>query len=140
MNLAIGRGKYIDQSQSLNIHFSEPSISKISSMHFYAWKNGLKTGMYYLRTRPAVDAIKFTLNVEELLKATDGNNTDEVLKVMKKLDHKSETDLRKTSSISQIESSTGLDKLNGNHKSDKKSNETREYQEKEDEVCISCSG
>lgn len=51
-------------------------------MHFFAWQNGLKTGMYYLRTRPAVDAIKFTLNVEELLKATDGHDVNRVLKCL----------------------------------------------------------
>lgn len=44
INLAIGRAAYIDQSQSLNVHISDPSFSKISSMHFYAWKMGLKTG------------------------------------------------------------------------------------------------
>jgi ribonucleotide reductase alpha subunit len=82
INLAIGRAPFIDQSQSLNIHLSDPNFSKVSSMHFYAWKNGLKTGMYYFRSRPAVDAIKFTLNVEELLKATEVNDTDKVLKIM----------------------------------------------------------
>ena len=51
-------------------------------MHFDAWKMGLKTGMYYLRSRAAVDAIKFTLNVEELLKATDGNDINSILKVL----------------------------------------------------------
>ena len=64
IDLAVSRAPYIDQSQSLNIHLSEPNFSKITSMHFYSWKMGLKTGMYYLRSRPAVDAIKFTLNVE----------------------------------------------------------------------------
>jgi ribonucleotide reductase alpha subunit len=82
INLALNRAPYIDQSQSLNIHLSDPSFSKISSMHFYAWKNGLKTGMYYLRSRPAVDAIKFTLNMEELLKATDGHDNEKALKCM----------------------------------------------------------
>jgi ribonucleoside-diphosphate reductase alpha chain len=82
INLAIGRGAYIDQSQSLNIYLSDPSFSKISSMHFYAWKSGLKTGMYYLRSRPAVDAIKFTLNVEELIKATEGGDVDKALKLL----------------------------------------------------------
>ena len=80
IDLAISRAPFIDQSQSLNVHLSDPNFSKITSMHFYTWKNGLKTGMYYLRSRPAADAIKFTLNVEELLKATDGNDTDSVLK------------------------------------------------------------
>jgi len=51
-------------------------------MHFFAWQSGLKTGMYYLRSRPAVDAIKFTLNVEELLKATDGHDVNSVLKCL----------------------------------------------------------
>jgi ribonucleoside-diphosphate reductase subunit M1 len=82
INLAVSRAIYIDQSQSLNIHLSDPSFSKISTMHFYAWKTGLKTGMYYLRTKPAVDAIKFTLNMEELLKATEKNNTEEVIKCL----------------------------------------------------------
>ena len=52
----------LDQSQSLNIHLAEPNYGKLTSMHFYGWKRGLKTGMYYLRTRPAVDAIKFTVD------------------------------------------------------------------------------
>ena len=51
-------------------------------MHFYAWKQGLKTGMYYLRSRAAVDAIKFTLNVEELLQASDGNDINKILKCL----------------------------------------------------------
>ena len=58
---AVTRGKYICQSQSLNIHIAEPSFTTLNSMHFYGWKNGLKTGMYYLRTKPAVDAIQFTV-------------------------------------------------------------------------------
>jgi ribonucleoside-diphosphate reductase subunit M1 len=49
----------------------EPNFGKMTSMHFYGWKNGLKTGMYYLRSRPARDAIKFTVNMEALLKASD---------------------------------------------------------------------
>ena len=54
-----GRGPYICQSQSMNVHVQEPNFGKLSSMHFYAWKAGLKTGMYYLRTRAAVNAVKF---------------------------------------------------------------------------------
>ncbi|MFP9098768.1 ribonucleoside-diphosphate reductase subunit alpha [Flavobacterium sp. RHBU_24] len=56
------RGYFIDQSQSLNLFMENASYSKLTSMHFYAWQSGLKTGMYYLRTKSAVDAIKFTLN------------------------------------------------------------------------------
>lgn len=66
INMAADRGAYIDQSQSLNIHIAEPTFGKMSSMHFYAWKRGLKTGLYYLRTRPAADPIKFTVDKTKL--------------------------------------------------------------------------
>ncbi|WP_459212718.1 ribonucleoside-diphosphate reductase subunit alpha [Aquimarina rhabdastrellae] len=56
------RGYFIDQSQSLNLFMEGATMAKLTSMHFYAWKSGLKTGMYYLRTKSAVDAIKFTLS------------------------------------------------------------------------------
>ncbi len=56
------RGYFVDQSQSLNLFMQDANYSKLTSMHFYAWQSGLKTGMYYLRTKSAVDAIKFTLN------------------------------------------------------------------------------
>lgn len=56
------RGYFIDQSQSLNLFMQDATYAKLTSMHFYAWQSGLKTGMYYLRTKAAVDAIKFTLN------------------------------------------------------------------------------
>ncbi len=56
------RGYFIDQSQSLNLFMEGATMAKFTSMHFYAWKSGLKTGMYYLRTKSAVDAIKFTLD------------------------------------------------------------------------------
>ena len=61
IDMAADRGAYICQSQSLNIHIQEPNFGKLTSMHFYAWKKGLKTGMYYLRTKAAADAIKFTV-------------------------------------------------------------------------------
>lgn len=60
------RGCYIDQSQSLNVHIAEPTMAKITSMHFYGWKAGLKTGMYYLRTKPAANAIEFTVDKTKL--------------------------------------------------------------------------
>ncbi|ANO47282.1 ribonucleoside-diphosphate reductase subunit alpha [Flavobacterium columnare NBRC 100251 = ATCC 23463] len=64
------RGYFIDQSQSLNLFMEGATFSKLTSMHFYAWKSGLKTGMYYLRTKAAVDAIKFTLNNEKKTEPT----------------------------------------------------------------------
>jgi len=59
------RGYFIDQSQSLNLFMEDPDYSKLTSMHFYAWKSGLKTGMYYLRTKSAVNAIQFTLTKDK---------------------------------------------------------------------------
>ncbi|WP_109831337.1 ribonucleoside-diphosphate reductase subunit alpha [Reichenbachiella versicolor] len=61
LDMSADRGAYICQSQSLNIHLQEPNFGKMTSMHFYAWEKGLKTGMYYLRTKAAADAIKFTV-------------------------------------------------------------------------------
>lgn len=67
---AAGRGPYIDQGQSMNVHMQEPNFGKLSSMHFYAWKAGLKTGMYYLRTRAAVNAVQFTVKNNQKAKPT----------------------------------------------------------------------
>ena len=62
IDMARHRGYFIDQSQSLNLFMEGATTAKLTSMHFYGWKSGLKTGMYYLRTKSAVDAIKFTLD------------------------------------------------------------------------------
>ncbi len=72
------RGYFIDQSQSLNLFMENANMAKLTSMHFYAWKSGLKTGMYYLRTKSAVDAIKFTLKKEEK-KETVGAEVTEIV-------------------------------------------------------------
>ena len=63
IDLAADRGPFVDQSQSLNLFMANPTHAKLTSMHFYAWKKGLKTGMYYLRTKPATDAVKVTVPV-----------------------------------------------------------------------------
>ncbi len=68
IDMAKDRAAYIDQSQSLNIHMQDVNMGKLSSMHFHAWKSGLKTGMYYLRTKAASDAIKFTVRDDEKTK------------------------------------------------------------------------
>lgn len=67
IDMAAERGAFICQSQSLNLFMAEPNLAKLTSMHFHAWKSGLKTGMYYLRTKAAVDAIKFTVDTQLLL-------------------------------------------------------------------------
>jgi len=70
LDMAADRGAYIDQSMSLNIHMVDATTAKLSSMHFHGWQLGLKTGMYYLRTKAATDAIKFTVDVERVKKST----------------------------------------------------------------------
>merc|ERR1711974_454920 len=70
LDMAADRGAYIDQSQSLNIHMVDATTAKLSSMHFHGWQLGLKTGMYYLRTKAATDAIKFTVEVDKVRKAS----------------------------------------------------------------------
>lgn len=66
LDMAADRGAFIDQSQSLNLHMNNVNAAKLTSSHFHAWKSGLKTGCYYLRTKAAVDAIKFTVTKEAL--------------------------------------------------------------------------
>lgn len=68
IDMAADRGAFIDQSQSFNVHMADVNYGKLTSMHFYGWKKGLKTGMYYLRTRPAAQAIQFTVDQEALKK------------------------------------------------------------------------
>jgi len=77
VDLAIDRSYYVCQSQSLNIHIKEPSYNQLTNLHVYAWKNGLSTGMYYLRTAAATEAIKFTVEGELDVKKTQVC-TDEV--------------------------------------------------------------
>merc|ERR1712004_690662 len=73
LDMAADRGAYIDQSQSLNIHMVDATTAKLASMHFHGWQLGLKTGMYYLRTKAAVDAIKFTVEVDKVRRASSAN-------------------------------------------------------------------
>merc|ERR1711997_260840 len=82
INLAADRGHFIDQSQSFNIHMNNPNFGKLTSMHFYGWKKGLKTGMYYLRTKAATDAIKFTVDQEALEKDALKAQKEKALKAM----------------------------------------------------------
>merc|ERR1712190_614987 len=73
LDMAADRGQYIDQSQSLNIHMVDATTAKLSSMHFHGWQLGLKTGMYYLRTKAAADAIKFTVDVDKVRRASSAS-------------------------------------------------------------------
>ena len=82
LDMAADRGAFIDQSQSLNIFMENANFAKLTSMHFYGWKAGLKTGMYYLRTKSATDAIKFTLDKEAMSEPVAKN--EETVEVTKK--------------------------------------------------------
>jgi ribonucleoside-diphosphate reductase alpha chain len=66
IDMAADRGAYICQSQSMNLFMQDPNFGKMTSMHFYAWKKGLKTGMYYLRSKAATSAIQFTVDKSQL--------------------------------------------------------------------------
>jgi ribonucleoside-diphosphate reductase alpha subunit len=71
LKAALARAPFVDQTQSMNIYMAQPDFQRLSSSHFWAWKNGLKTGMYYLRSKPSSDAIKFTID-PSLLKNDEG--------------------------------------------------------------------
>ena len=68
IDLATSRGPFVDQSQSMNIFMAQPDFNRLTSSHFYSWKSGLKTGIYYLRSKPATNAIKFSINTNTLNK------------------------------------------------------------------------
>jgi ribonucleoside-diphosphate reductase alpha chain len=109
---SIERGPFVDQSQSMNLFMGEPDFDMLTSSHFYSWKNGLKTGMYYLRTRPAVNAIKFGLDPDIIKRIEtkrkivhkgyddddddDDDNAKSVLKttVAKKVNNRRDDDLK----------------------------------------------
>ena len=76
LDMAADRGAYVDQSQSMNIHMVDANPAKVTSMHFYGWKQGLKTGMYYLRTKAAADAIQFTVEAKKGEDQTVGGLAD----------------------------------------------------------------
>ncbi len=79
IDMAADRGAFIDQSQSLNLFIQDANFAKMSSAHFYSWKKGLKTGMYYLRTKAAADAIKFTVDQDALAQPAILGNEDALL-------------------------------------------------------------
>jgi ribonucleoside-diphosphate reductase alpha chain len=85
------RGYFVDQSQSLNLFMQNANYAKLTSMHFYAWQSGLKTGMYYLRTKAAVDAIKFTLNNDKKAEPIQNIQPKEQLEVVQAVEPVNET-------------------------------------------------
>ncbi|MFM7153575.1 MAG: ribonucleoside-diphosphate reductase subunit alpha, partial [Bacteroidota bacterium] len=79
IDMSADRGAFICQSQSLNVFMEAPTFAKLSSMHFYAWQKGLKTGMYYLRSKAATDPIKFTLSGKHQQKFVNASTADPVV-------------------------------------------------------------
>lgn len=79
IDMAADRGKFIDQSQSLNLFIADPNADRLTAMHFYAWKKGLKTGIYYLRTKPAVNAIQYTVAKIEDESRVEGDDSIPVM-------------------------------------------------------------
>jgi hypothetical protein len=86
---------------------ADPNYGKMTSMHFYGWKQGLKTGQYYLRSRPARDAIKFTVNMEALLKASDQGNSEALLSCLSGAIEGGDS-LKKSKVVSEDDQSTEL--------------------------------
>ena len=90
---AADRGAYICQSQSLNIFMENANFGKLTSMHFYGWEKGLKTGMYYLRTKAATDAIKFTIDKNVVAEPTAKSIEDAQAEVACSLDDPDNCDM-----------------------------------------------
>ena len=122
VDMAADRGPYICQSQSLNIHLPNVTFNKLTSVHFHAWKRGLKTGMYYLRTRAAADAIKFTVDKEFL--QTSSSKSDDSVSVGSAL---------KMKSLPFHSNGHGQEAVSGAHKED-----SRNACDLDDDTCDSC--
>lgn len=155
LDMAADRGAFIDQSQSLNIHLVGPTFAKLSSMHFYGWKLGLKTGQYYLRTLAAVDAIKFTVDRTTLHQGIPTSSTS-IISLSQPIKREEEED--KENSVSVVEekseisthcssSSSSTTTMSYHHHSEKTLTvdyasvcPRRRPNMKEDESCESCSG
>jgi len=106
------RGYFVDQSQSLNLFMQNANYSKLTSMHFYAWQSGLKTGMYYLRTKAAVDAIKFTLNNDkkaEPLEVKEPADEQQILQPIAVLDEPTEMSLEEYRAMIEMAKNAGPD-------------------------------
>jgi ribonucleoside-diphosphate reductase alpha subunit len=127
---SVERGPFIDQSQSMNLFQPKPNFTVLYSAHMYGWKNGLKTGMYYLRTSPAVNPINFGIDIDDLKRLTGLNSVEELIKnsiadanIVKKRKHKDSD-----------EKSTDLD-----NKEEEKPVVCKYYPGRKMEECMVCS-
>ena len=133
LEMAADRGAFVDQSQSLNVHIAAPSVGKLTSMHFFAWKTGLKTGMYYLRTRPKADAIQFTVD-QTALAATRKANSAKVTGegALSADDNQKAIKLRQKNAWKKVDTTQGIDY------SKTKQKEMIAAQQKEEEESTDC--
>merc|ERR1712113_135870 len=134
LDMAADRAPYIDQSQSLNLHVAEPSAARLTSMHFYAWKKGLKTGMYYLRTRPKADAIQFTVDQEQLASSQVDKENDAAL-----APHQIKSPSKRLQAMKRAWAKTDITK-NMSHAAKDKAEMKRKiaFEEANSKECLSC--
>lgn len=125
IEMAADRSPFIDQSQSLNIHIKDPTMGKLTSMHFYGWKKGLKTGMYYLRTMAAAAPIQFTID-QEALKTIDSSTAKAML------NKKPYQEINSMANLRSIEDKLAKMDLNGDNKENSVMELIRESQEKKE--------
>lgn len=139
VDLAADRGAYIDQSQSFNVHMTNINFGKLTSMHFYGWKKGLKTGMYYLRSKAAADAIKFTVDTAMLQEESDVKETPlkEVQQNCYAGDSPKIENLKWGQEKAKAQTTTPLKPV-GEFRLAPSS--LKALLEREEEVCINCSG
>eukprot|EP01083_Nonionella_stella_P081901 225867_1 len=118
IDMAADRGPFIDQSQSMNIHLNQPTFGQLTSMHFYGWHKGLKTGMYYLRTKPATDAIKFTICPTITQKASESNGYGVGIATRKVISKADDDDDRKEQNEEHVVSVRGQKITRNDHELD----------------------
>ncbi len=124
IDMAADRGAYICQSQSMNIFLENANYKKMTSMHFYAWQKGLKTGMYYLRTKAATDAIKFTVDREILEQSVAEGNTAATNIVTQRIETETATDTAPVAAAVAV--SNGSNGTNGSNGSRSQSTDSNE--------------
>ena len=142
LDMAADRGVYIDQSQSLNTFIPRPDYGKLTSMHFHGWKNGLKTGMYYLRTKPAAKAIQFTVDKSYLQKI------NKVIEIEHEINRHNNKKNSNNSDKNESDNDDSSDENNDNNSSNGSSNNDNgngisvapSVPQLYGDVCESCSG
>ena len=105
IDMSAERGYFIDQSQSLNLFMEGANMAKLTSMHFYAWEKGLKTGMYYLRTKAAQDAIKFTVQKQTKAEVEPVVNSQQTENIPEAQAEQMKADLNKATEVGEIRAS-----------------------------------